>query len=148
MQLVFVSEHKLRHLIQARNGWKRLISGAIAAYLRLQMRHTAPPISRRARQRLHTVTAVLSLSLWLLLTVAEAYSPLHAWIHGGAIPDNDECAVVAIAHGQVDSPVGDVPAVAQFVWIEITPHVKFSAYCPAIGHLPSGRAPPVLPAVS
>ena len=105
-------------------------------------------ISRRIRRRIYAATGIFSLALWLLLTVAEGYAPLHAWIHGGSIPDNDDCAVVALAHGQVDSPVCDVPMVAQIVGIEVTPQVEFSAFSPAIKNLPSGRAPPVLPSVS
>jgi hypothetical protein len=105
-------------------------------------------LNRRMRRRLYAATGVLSLAMWLLLTVAEGYTPLHAWIHGGSIPDNDDCAIVALAHGQVDSPVADVPTVAQIIGIEVTPHVEFSAFSPAIKNLPSGRAPPVLPTVS
>ena len=97
---------------------------------------------------MYAATAFSSLALWLLLTVAEGYAPLHAWIHGGSIPDNDECAIVALAHGQVDSTTVDVPTVAIAVEIEVTPVVEFSAFCPAIEHLPSGRAPPVLSAAS
>ena len=61
------------------------------------MRQTLQPVTRRARQRLYAVAAVLSLALWLFLMVAETWTPLHAWMHGGAIPENDECAVAVFA---------------------------------------------------
>jgi hypothetical protein len=114
----------------------------------LFVRDSTPQLSRHTRQRLFMATGVLSLALWLLLTVAEAYSPLHAWMHGGAIPDNDDCAVALLAHGSVHTEVADVPLTLPMVWVVSTPHVDFSVFCPTIGQLPSGRAPPVLPAVS
>jgi len=127
---------------------KKLASGIQVCDGANVLQSGAYQISRRIRRRIYAVTGIFSLALWLLLTVAEGYEPLHAWIHGGSIPDNDDCAVVALAHGQVDSPVCDIPTVAQIVGIEVTARVEFSAFSPAIQHLPSGRAPPVLPAVS
>jgi hypothetical protein len=106
------------------------------------------PINRRLRQRLHAATAVLSLALWLFMAAAEAYTPLHAWLHGGSIPDNDDCAVVAITHGKVETVVCDTPAVVPVTWLEIVPRIEFSVYHPATAFLPNGRAPPVLPAAS
>jgi hypothetical protein len=106
------------------------------------------PINERLRLRLHAATAILSLAVWLFMTVAEAYTPLHAWLHGGTIPDDDDCAVVAISHGKVDTVVVAAPAVAPVVWIEITPQIDFSIFHAGTALLPDGRAPPVLPAVS
>jgi hypothetical protein len=101
------------------------------------------------RQRLFAATAVFSLALWLMLTAAEAYAPLHAWMHGGTIPDDDDCAVALLNHATVDTGMVDVPLVATpTVWLETTPRVEFSVFSTAIEHLPSGRAPPVLPTVS
>src|SRR5580698_2101227 len=71
------------------------------------------------RRRLHAATAGLSLALWLLMTVAEAYPALHAWLHGGTIPDNDDCAVVAITHGKVETVVCDAPVVVPVATVEI-----------------------------
>ena len=62
-------------------------------------------MSRRARRNFFAATAGLSLVIWLTLTVAESYRPLHAWLHGGTIPDNDDCAIVMILHGKVDTSV-------------------------------------------
>jgi hypothetical protein len=102
--------------------------------------------NRRTRERIFFAAGVLSLALWLFMATAEICTPLHAWLHGGTIPDNDDdCAVVAIAHGQFDSPICDIPVVAPAAWIEVTPVlVEFSAFSPAIENLPLGRAPPVL----
>ena len=93
-------------------------------------------------------TGILSLAMWLLLAAAEIHPPLHAWLHGGTIPDNDDdCAVVAIAHGQVHSTVCDVPAIVPVTWIEIVPRLEFSVFHPTVAFLPDGRAPP-LPCVA
>jgi len=106
------------------------------------------PINKRLRLRLHAATAGLSLAVWLFMTVAEAYTPLHAWLHGGTIPDDDDCAVVALAHGKVETVVVAAPAVVPVVWVEITPRIDFSIFRTAAVFLPDGRAPPVLPVVS
>ena len=106
------------------------------------------PNNKRLRLRLRTATAILSLAVWLFMTVAEAYTPLHAWLHGGSIPDNDDCAVVAISHGKVETVAVAAPALAPVVRIEITPRIDFSFFHTATALLPNGRAPPILPAVS
>jgi len=106
-------------------------------------------INRRWRLRLHAATAGLSLAIWLFMTVAEAYPALHAWLHGGTIPkDDDDCAIVAIAHGKVETVVCDVPAVVPVATIEIIRLPEFSVFRTAMAFLPNGRAPPVSFAVS
>ena len=96
------------------------------------------------RRRFYTATACLTLFLWLFLVAAEAYTPLHEWIHGGSIPDNDDCAVAIAAHGKVDSAPVAVPDVAPVIWIEITPRIETSAFSPVIAFLPDGRGPPAV----
>jgi hypothetical protein len=102
--------------------------------------------NRRTRERIFVAAGVLSLALWLFMATAEICTPLHAWLHGGTIPDNDDdCVVVAIAHGQFDSPIYDIPVVATAAWIEVTPVlVEFSPFSPAIENLSLGRAPPAV----
>ena len=112
------------------------------------MRQTAQPMNRRGRQHLYAAAAVLSLAVWLFMVVAEAYTPLHAWLHGGTIPEGDGCAIVAIAHGKVDAVDGNVPAPVPTAWITAGLRVEICVFVPCIEHLPAGRAPPVLPAVS
>jgi hypothetical protein len=113
------------------------------------MRFRTFQINRRARLYLHRATGALSLAVWLFMAAAEIHPPLHAWLHGGTIPDNDDdCAVVAIAHGHFDSAACVVPAVVPITWIEIAPPVEFSVFSTAIAFLPNGRAPPALPVVS
>ena len=91
----------------------------------------------------------MSLAIWLTMAAAEIYSPLHAWLHGGTIPDNDDdCAIVAIAHGKIETTPIDVPAVLPVTWIEVAPHIESSVFMQAIAFLPFGRGPPALPAVS
>ena len=62
------------------------------------------------RQRFYAATAILSLAVWLFMAAAETCIPLHAWLHGGAIPDNDDdCAIVALIHGKIETTPCDVP---------------------------------------
>jgi len=107
-----------------------------------RMRTATPLFNRRTRAYLHVATACLSLLLWMFLTAAEACTPLHAWIHGGSIPDNDDCAVAVAAHGKVDSAPVVVPAVAPVTWVEVAPRIETSAFSPVIAFLPDGRGPP------
>jgi hypothetical protein len=104
--------------------------------------------NRHLRQRLHAAAAVLSLALWLFMAVAEAYTPLHAWLHGGTIPDDDDCAIVAIVHGKVETVAVAAPTPVSVAWVEIVARPEFSIFAPAIAFLPDGRGPPVLPVVS
>jgi hypothetical protein len=107
------------------------------------------PIKRRARERVFAATAVLSLAVWLFMAAAEVCTPLHAWLHGGTIPKNDDdCAIVIIAHGKIETAACDVPVPAPVTWIEVTPRIEFSIFSTAIAFLPNGRAPPVFSAVS
>jgi hypothetical protein len=104
--------------------------------------------SRRTRLKIFRLAAGFSLALWLFMATAEICTPLHAWLHGGSIPDDDDCAVVAIAHGNVDTVVCDVPTTVPVTWIELTPRIEIFAFAPSISNLPSGRAPPIFSAVS
>jgi hypothetical protein len=108
------------------------------------MRPATPLFNRRTRVRLHVATACLSLVLWMFLTVAEGYTPLHAWIHGGTIPDNDDCAVAMVTHGKVDLVAAGLPAVAPVTWIEATPCVEVPAFHPTVVLLPDSRGPPAV----
>jgi hypothetical protein len=101
------------------------------------------------RQRLFLAAGVLSLAVWLFMAAAELWSPLHAWLHGGTIPkDDDDCAIVCIAHGKIETATVDVPITAPVTWIEAAPRIEFSVLSTAITFLPNGRAPPVFSAVS
>jgi hypothetical protein len=113
------------------------------------LQHGKCQASRRTRQRLYLAAGVLALSLWLFMAAAELYTPLHAWLHGGTIPkDDDDCAIVAIAHGKIETLTPDVPVVVPITWIEVTPQIESYAFSTAVNFLPNGRAPPALPAVS
>ena len=105
--------------------------------------------SRRTRQRLHLVAGVLSLAVWLFMAVAETWSPLHAWLHGGTLPkDDDDCAIVCIAHGKIETVTPNVAIPAPVAWIEVVPRIEFSVLDTTIAQLPNGRAPPFFSAVS
>jgi hypothetical protein len=91
-----------------------------------------------------TTTAVLCLTVWLFMAAAEVWTPLHAWLHGGTIPDNDDdCAIVAIAHGKIETAMCTVPVAVPVAWIEVTPRIENSVFCPSPAFLPDGRGPPV-----
>jgi hypothetical protein len=94
------------------------------------------------RQRFYAATAILSLAVWLFMAAAEVWTPLHAWLHGGTIPDDDDCAIVAVTHGKIDTTPCDVPVVMSAIWVETTLRIEISVFCPAIENLPPGRAPP------
>jgi len=106
-------------------------------------------INRRTRERIFVAWAVLSLAVWLFMAAAEIYSPLHAWLHGGTIPeDDDDCAIVAIAHGKIETVACDIPVTTPVTWIEVTQRVEFSIFIPVSTNLSFGRAPPALLAAS
>jgi hypothetical protein len=128
---------------------KTACSRHAACYFANVLQHGKCQISRRTRQRFYLTAGVLSLAVWLFMAVAEVCIPLHAWLHGGTIPkDDDDCAIVCIAHGKIETGTCDVPATAPVTWIEVVPRVESSILSTAITFLPNGRAPPVLPAVS
>ena len=97
---------------------------------------------------MHMATAGLSLALWLFMAVAEEYPALHAWLHGGTITDNDDCAVVVIAHGKVETATVAAPSVLPLPGIEIVLSAESIVFCPTPVLLPDGRGPPVLFSVS
>jgi len=89
--------------------------------------------------------AVLSLAMWLFMAAAETWTPLHAWLHGGSIPGNDDdCAIVALVHGKIETTPCDVPVALPATFIETTPRLEISVFCPALENLPLGRAPPAI----
>jgi hypothetical protein len=101
-------------------------------------------IGHRICRPIFLAAGLLSLAVWLFMAAAEWCTPLHAWFHGGTIPDNDEgCAIVALAHGKVETVHGAAPAIVPVTGIEITPRLQFSTFCPAPVFLPAGRGPPV-----
>jgi len=100
------------------------------------------------RDTVNRIVAGLMLSIWLFMSAAEICPSLHAWLHGGSVPDDDDCAVVAIALGHFHSVVPEVAPVVPVASIEVVPVVEISVFAPAIKNLPQGRAPPVLSAVS
>jgi hypothetical protein len=100
-------------------------------------------ISRRNRQSLFLATGVLLLAIWLFMSATEVCTPLHKWLHGGTIPDNDDCAIVAIAHGKIETAVCTVRVAVPVAWIEVTPRIEISVFCPSTVFLPDGRGPPV-----
>jgi len=105
-------------------------------------------LNRRARGYVHRATGGLTLAVWLLVSVAEICPPVHAWLHGGSIPDDDDCAVVAIALGHVDSGTCDVPAVTPVHWVAIETRAEVSTFVILDKNLPQSRAPPAARPVS
>jgi hypothetical protein len=77
------------------------------------------------------------------VAAAESYAPVHAWLHGGTIPDNDNCAVVAVTNGNVELVLCAVPAVIPVIWVEIAPRIEFCVLHPSTALLPDSRGPPV-----
>lgn len=88
------------------------------------------------------------IAIVLMLDAMAACPALHEMIHKDAGHEDHECAVTMFAHGQVDSVTVDVVPVVFIATVEITQQIDFTVFSPSIAHLPSGRAPPVLPSVS
>jgi len=100
-------------------------------------------LSRRTRSRLHRATGLVALFAWLFMSSAEFCTPLHEWLHGGAIPDDDDCPVLAIAQGHVDAAtVIEVPPLMPVLLEEITPRVEAIVFVSSDKILPNDRAPP------
>jgi hypothetical protein len=113
------------------------------------LRYRNSQFNRRTRERIFLAAGVLSLALWLFMATAEICTPLHAWLHGGTIPkDDDDCAIVAIAHGKIETAPCAAPAVLPVAWIEIAERTEFTIFIPADKNLLPGRGPPAISAVS
>jgi hypothetical protein len=97
----------------------------------------------RTRQRLFLAAGVLSLAIWLFLAAAEVCTPLHAWLHGGTIPENDNCALAALAHGKVKTVACAAPVVVPLTWIEISSGNEILVFRRSAVFLPDGRGPPL-----
>ena len=101
------------------------------------------PIMRRRKGRfLYRSAAVLSLVLWLALAAAEASEPFHAWLHGGSIPDTDNCPVAALQQGKLVTSAAVAVVVlflASIVAFRLVVFTPFAAFLP----LPDVRGPPV-----
>jgi hypothetical protein len=99
-------------------------------------------LNRRTRIYLHCATGAVSLFVWLFLATAELCHPLHEWLHGGTIPDDDDCPVVAVAIGHVHVEVCDVQPQLPVTVIEIALRPEISSFVPSEKVLPNDRAPP------
>jgi hypothetical protein len=99
-------------------------------------------MSQRTRERLHRVTGAVALFVWLFMATAEICPPLHEWLHGGSIPDDDDCAVKMIAAGHVHVAVCHVEPVIPVSLIEIAPRANVIVFVPSEKNLPNERAPP------
>lgn len=82
------------------------------------------------------------------MAAAENYKPLHAWLHGGTIPDDDDCAIVAITHGKIETTPVVAPLALPVTWVEIGPVLESYVFRWSVPKLPNGRGPPSLPAIS
>ena len=117
-------------------------------YIANVLQHMSCPLNRRVRERFFFAAGVLSLAVWLFMAVAEICTPVHAWLHGGSIPDNDDCAIVAISHGKVHLLTVDVPVVAPTTFVEAPPVITYFISSATCELLPLGRAPPAPSSVS
>lgn len=100
-------------------------------------------MSRRARVYLHCAAGAVALFVFQFMWTAEICPPLHAWLHGGTIPDDDDCPVVAVAAGHVHVTICHVEPVIPVAFIEITQQEIVAVFVPSEKVLPNERAPPV-----
>jgi hypothetical protein len=118
-------------------------------YIANDLRYGKCQFNRRTRERIFFAAGILSLALWLFMATAEICTPLHAWLHGGTIPkDDDDCAIACIAHGKIKTVACAIPVVVTVSWIEVPLRIELSALSTPIELLPNGRAPPALSAAS
>ena len=99
-------------------------------------------MSRRKGRFLYRSAAVLSLVLWLALAAAEAWGPFHAWLHGGSIPDTDNCPVAALQQGKL---VSSAVAAVVVLFLASIVAFRFVVFPPFVASLPlpDVRGPPV-----
>src|SRR5581483_6434578 len=97
--------------------------------------------ARRVRRPLLAIAALGLLGIWLLLTAAESCQPLHRWLHGGTVPDDDDCAVVMIASGKVDVAHVTVAVIPVLVAIIVLDRIFVPPLVPKLP-LPPSRGPP------
>jgi len=100
-----------------------------------------PNMSRRKGRFLYRSAAVLSLVLWLALAAAEAWGPFHAWLHGGSIPDTDNCPVAALQQGKL---VTSAAAAVVVLFLASVVAFRFVVFPPFVASLPlpDVRGPP------
>lgn len=103
---------------------------------------------RHFNRRSQGAIACLLAGIVLLLNALTASPALHEWFHPDAGQPEHQCAVTMFAHGKVDCASVDVPVPASVIFIAEAPTAAISVFRPVIDHLPAGRAPPGLPAVS
>ena len=78
---------------------------------------------RRGLRLLPKYAVALLLLNWLCLAVAGSWDPLHAWLHGASIPDNDHCPVAALQQGNLAATAASsavVVVVAGFFLVVLT----------------------------
>ena len=120
--------------------------GAVAALLIravINMILTPFQMNRRTRRYIHRVAGAVALFCWLFVSAAEYFPHIHAWLHGGTIPDDDDCAVVMLAAGHADMAALEVQLAEPVIYIEITPRVEIAVFVPVEKILPNERAPPL-----
>jgi len=101
-----------------------------------------PNLSCRKAQFLYRAAAVLSLVLWLALAAAGAWEPFHAWLHGGSIPDSDDCPVAALQQGKLVASAAAAVVVLVLAGVVAFRFVVFPPFVASVP-LPDVRGPPV-----
>ena len=106
------------------------------------------PVNAGRRPGFVKAAAVVSLAIWLFMVAAEICPSLHAWLHGGAVPDNDSCAVAVMNHGKLETVTTAAPVVIPVIGIEIAPRIEFSFFRPVTVFFFGGRGPPAASTLS
>jgi hypothetical protein len=102
------------------------------------------PFSRTALiKSLKPLASGLLVVLVLFLNALAAAPSLHEIFHADAAQAEHQCGVTLFAHGQIDSAVVEVAAVAPPAPIEIFTLTSVSVFHSTAAILPPGRAPPV-----
>ena len=96
----------------------------------------------RSGGRPFRVSAGVMTFLFLVLLAIFASPTLHQAIHSDAKDADHNCAITALAHGQVDVSTADISMSAPNERIEPSCRVTVSFFSAALKLLPPGRAPP------
>ena len=76
------------------------------------------------------------------MAAAESCTPLHAWLHGGAIPEDDDCPIAQIHAGSVEHVALAVAATVSCGFLVAARPALVSPFVASLP-LPDVRGPPM-----
>jgi hypothetical protein len=96
----------------------------------------------RSGGRPFRVSAAVMTFLFLALLAIAASPALHQAIHPEAKDAHHDCAITALAHGQVDAPTPDISVAVPNDCVQSSSPVTIPFFSTTLKLLPPARAPP------